>query len=112
MGLYTKPNFMWSLLGKGGGDINLYRWSWSHGQDGHNAHISLYILYKFSLQSQKSHEFGMEHPGLMVYKIYIKDDHGLTLIYLTTRSNLVKNAFCAYTRHRFQVHIVLCSDFT
>ena len=38
----------------------------------------------------------MDHAK--VYKVYINDDPGLTLIYYTERSNLVKIAHCAYTR--------------
>ena len=33
----SKPNFMWSLLGKG--NESLYKWSRSHDQDGRHAHI-------------------------------------------------------------------------
>ena len=33
----SKSNFIWSLLGKE--DRSLYKWSRSHDQDGHHAHI-------------------------------------------------------------------------
>ena len=41
---------------------------------------------------------GADHHGLMVYTIFITDDPGLTLTYFTARSNLVKIAYCAYTK--------------
>ena len=34
-------------------------------------------------------------PGTQGYKVYINDDPGLILIYFTTRSSLVKFAYCA-----------------
>ena len=34
-------------------------------------------------------KLGMQHQGLKLYKVYINDDPGLTLIYNTTRSNWV-----------------------
>ena len=36
----------------------------------------------------------MDHWGLNVNKVYINDDPGLILTYLTARSNLVKIAYC------------------
>ena len=33
----SKPNFMWSLLGKG--NESMYKWSRSHDQDGRHAHM-------------------------------------------------------------------------
>ena len=33
-------------------------------------------------------KFGMNNRGLKLYKVYIKGDPGLTLTYLTARSNL------------------------
>ena len=35
-------------------------------------------------------KLGMEHYTLKLYRVYINDDPGLTLIYFTTMSNLVK----------------------
>ena len=40
---------------------------------------------------------GMNHQGVMVYKVYINDP-GLTVTYFKARSSLVKFAYCAYTR--------------
>ena len=40
---------------------------------------------------------GTNHRGLKVYKVYLNDYSGLTLIYFTARLNLVKTAYCAYT---------------
>ena len=73
-------------------DMNLKKWSWSHDQDGHRANIE--NLYKFLLWNQKFSDL----QGLKVYKVYINDDPVLTLTYFTARSNLVKIAYCAYTR--------------
>ena len=39
---------------------------------------------------------GMDHWGHKVYKVYINEDPGLTLIYFKAMPNLVKNAHCAY----------------
>ena len=36
----------------------------------------------------------MQYLGLKTYKVYINDDPRLTLTYFTTRSNLVKIAYC------------------
>ena len=44
-----------------------------------------------------------QHRKLKIYKVDINDDLGLTLTYFTARSNLVKFAYCAYTRPRCQV---------
>ena len=38
-------------------------------------------------------KFGMQHQGLYLYKVYINDDPGLTLTYLTARSNWVAYTF-------------------
>ena len=35
----------------------------------------------------------MQLPGLKVCKVYINDDHGLTVTYFTARSNLVAYVF-------------------
>ena len=43
-------------------------------------------------------KLGMDHRGLEVYKVSINDDLGLTMIYITARSNLVKIAYCADAR--------------
>ena len=48
-------------------------------------------------------KLGMDHRGLKVYKVYINDDPVLTLTYFMQRSNVVKIAYCAYTRPRCQV---------
>ena len=43
-----------------------------------------------------------DHSGLDVYKVNINDDPWLFLTF-TARSNLVKIAYCGYTRPRCQV---------
>ena len=44
-------------------------------------------------------KLGMDHERLNVYRVYINDDFGLTNDLLVFhRSNLVKFAYCAYTR--------------
>ena len=40
-----------------------------------------------------------------MYKVYNNGDHWLTLTYFKARSNLVKIAYCAYTRPRCQVSV-------
>ena len=78
----SKPNFIWSLLGKG--NQSLYKWSRSHDQDGRQAHLWLKPLKIFS--RTEIFKFGMQHGGLRLYKICINGDLGLTLTYFTTRS--------------------------
>ena len=38
-------------------------------------------------------KLGMQHRGLELYKVCINDEHGLTLTFLSERSNLVACAF-------------------
>ena len=38
-------------------------------------------------------KLGMQHQRLKLHKVYIHDDPGLTLTYLTTRSNWVAYTF-------------------
>ena len=42
-------------------------------------------------------KLGMQHGVLEVYKVYINDDHGMTLTYFTARSNL---AACVFEREK------------
>ena len=42
-------------------------------------------------------KLGMYHWGLKLYKVYINDDHGLTLTYFT--------CFRTYSRPRYQVSV-------
>ena len=35
-------------------------------------------------------KLGMDHQGLKFCNVYINDDHGLTMIYLTARLNMIK----------------------
>ena len=50
-------------------------------------------------------KLGMDHGELMVYKVYINEDPGLTLTYFTARSNLCKIAYCAFTWPRYKVGV-------
>ena len=47
----------------------------------------------------------MDCWGLKFNKVYVNDDPGLTMTYFKARSNLVKIAYCAYTRPICQVSI-------
>ena len=38
-------------------------------------------------------KLGIQHHGLKLYKVYINDDPGLTLIYFTARSNWIAYTF-------------------
>ena len=81
----SKPNVTWSLLWKG--NQSFYKWSWSHDQDGRQAHLWLKPLKIFSrTESPMIFKFGMQHGGLRLYKICINGDFGLTLTYFTARS--------------------------
>ena len=48
---------------------------------------------------------GMDYGGLKVYKVSINYDPGLTLTYFMAKSNLVKIAYCTYTRPSCQVSV-------
>ena len=50
-------------------------------------------------------KFDMKMRGLKVYKIGLNDGAELTLTNCTTMSNLVKIAYCAFTRTRCQVNV-------
>ena len=87
-----KAKFCVESLGRG--NESLYKWSRSHDQDGHHAHIWQKPLKIFSrTKSLLILKLGMQHWGLKLYKICINDDPGLTFTYFMTRSNLVSNAF-------------------
>ena len=43
-------------------------------------------------------KLSMDYQGLKVYRVYLNVDIGLTLTYFTVRSNLIKFAYCAYSR--------------
>ena len=43
-------------------------------------------------------KLAMDHWVHKAYKVYINDDPGLTMTFIKARSNLVKIAYCAYTR--------------
>ena len=49
-------------------------------------------------------KLGMSHWGLKLYKVYIKDDPGLTLTYFMARSNWV--AFTFDWRKLLQSHLI------
>ena len=38
-------------------------------------------------------KLGIQHRGLRPYKVYLNDDHGVSLTYFKTRSNLLPDAF-------------------
>ena len=47
----------------------------------------------------------MDYRELNVYKFFINGDPGLTLTHFMARSNLIKIAYCAYTRPRSQMSV-------
>ena len=49
----------------------------------------------------------MDHQRLDVYRVYINDDPGSTVAYLTARSNLVKVAYYAYASPRCLVSVYM-----
>ena len=88
---------MWNLLGKEGHEFIKKR-SQLHDRDCPNAHIWPKPLQFFGTRSSMILKLGIDHQGLKVNKVYMNDDPGLTVTYLTARSNLVKIAHCAYMR--------------
>ena len=62
---------------------------------GHMNKMAVMLIYgknvhKFSYSEPKD---GMQHQGLMIYKVKINDDLRLTLTYFTERSHCVAYAF-------------------
>ena len=45
-------------------------------------------------------KLGMDHWVHKVYKVYINDNPGLTMMFFKAKSNLVKIVYCAYTKPR------------
>ena len=80
----SKPNFMWSLLGKWG--IKFYI-----NGPGHVTKKAFTPIYgkNLLLQNRKSYDFETWHvaSGTQLYKVYINDYPGLTLTYFTAWSN-------------------------
>ena len=73
---------------------SLFKWSWSHDQDGRHVHIwekSLKIF--FSGTKRLTLNLAMQHRVLEYYQVCSNDDSRLTLTYFTARSNLVPYAF-------------------
>ena len=79
----------------GWGNESLFKWYWSHDQDGRHADILVKSLKNLLLQNQRPMilKLGMQHRVLEYYQVCSNDDPGLTLTYLTARSNLVPYAF-------------------
>ena len=72
----------------GRGNQSLFAASRSHDQDGHHTHI-------VSLQNQQTdfHETWYLALGFGLTIVYSNNDPGLTLTYLTTKSNFVASTF-------------------
>ena len=49
--------------------------------------------FKNLLQNQKSYDLETWHCGLKLYKVHVNDNPGLTLTYVTARSNWVTCTF-------------------
>ena len=79
----------------GRGNESLFKWSWSHDQDGRHAHIWLKPFKNLLLQNQKADDLRTWYVtlGCRAYQVCSNDDPRLTLTYLTSRSNLFPNAF-------------------
>ena len=48
---------------------------------------------------------GMGQQGIKIYKVYINDDFGLTLIFSMASSNFVKITYCAFARPKCQKRV-------
>ena len=73
---------------------SLFKWSWSHDQDGHHVSIRYKPLKIVSGTSRPmTFELVIQYWGLELYKAFSNDDPGLALTYFTARSNLLPNAF-------------------
>ena len=88
----SKPNFMWSLLGKKERkSIKMVQATQTRLRP------CPYIGKPSTIFSRSGSpmilKLGMLHQGLKLYKVYISDDPGLTLTYLTARSNWVAYTF-------------------
>ena len=53
----------------------------------------LHNLKFYDLETWPFLKLVMQHFALKLYKVYLNDDPGLTLIYFTAMSNLVAHAF-------------------
>ena len=88
----SMPNFMWSLLGKW--ERKLYKRYRSHDQDGRHAHLwqkPSKLFYRTN--GTMIMKLCMEQYVLKLNKVYINDDHELTLTHFKTMSNLAKRSF-------------------
>ena len=61
------------------GNESLLKWSWSHDQDGHHAHVWYKPLKIFSGTKRPTLKPGMQHRVLEYYQVCSNDDPGLTL---------------------------------
>ena len=63
------------------------------------------LNFFFRTKSSMNLKFAIDHQERNVYKVYINDDPGLTLTYLTVWSNLIKIncLLCLNARPRCQV---------
>ena len=93
----------------GRGKESLYKWSRSHDQDGHHAHIygkKPSKIFSYRTNSPIIMKLGMKHYVLKLYKVYINDDPELTLTHFKTVSNLAKLGFVLNnSRPRYQVSV-------
>ena len=73
----------------GRGNQSLYRWSRSHDQDGHHAHIKTLKNLLLWIQWTDLNEAWYVASGTLAHQSLFIHDIGLTLTYLTARSNIV-----------------------
>ena len=69
--------------------------TWSHDKDGRHGHIWYKPFKNLLLQNQKADDLGTWYvaSGMWGLPSLFNDDLRLTLTYLTSRSNLLPNAF-------------------
>ena len=80
--------------GRGEGAAKYYSRSWSCDQDGRNSICGKNHLKIFSETSRLiTFELGIQHQGLLPYKVHSNDGPGLALTEFVARSTLLPNDF-------------------
>ena len=85
----------------GWGNESLFKWSWSHDQNGRQAHIWQKTFKKSSPQKPKMPMtliLGMQHWVLKYYQVCSNDDPGLTLTYFYGKVKFGPLYFCVGKR--------------
>ena len=88
----------------GWGNKSLFKWSWSHDQDGCHAHIwQKTSKIFFRTEWLRSLKHGIQHRTLKYYQVCSNDDPRLTFDLFMQRSNLVPYAFIWETVYKVKV---------